>query len=105
MKISIRTAGRLLRRVEQEIRREISLWLPGAGGKAEAASGEASPSLPPRLAEYIAARQEKLERAYGDLESAQYGYCRSCQSVIAPERLKADPLVPTCASCARRNAL
>lgn len=105
MKISTRTASRLLKRVEDEIRREARAAISSIGGNVPALATDDWASLSPRMAEYLYARQQRLDRAYADLESARYGHCRSCGGAIAHERLKADPLTPTCNLCARRNAL
>lgn len=49
-------------------------------------------------------RQEiqKIEAAIGRLDSGDYGYCVSCGEEIEAARLKIDPAIPICLSCAKR---
>ena len=47
------------------------------------------------------AERRKIAAALARLDEGDYGYCTECGEEIAPARLRADPTVPTCLSCAR----
>ena len=43
----------------------------------------------------------KIDAALARLDSGDYGWCVSCGDDIAPERLRLDPAVPVCITCAK----
>ena len=45
---------------------------------------------------------QKIEAAIGRLDSGDFGYCVSCGEEIETARLKTDPSIPICFSCAKR---
>lgn len=51
-----------------------------------------------RLAE---AEKNRIRMALGRMQSGDYGYCVNCEEEIAEGRLRVDPSLLTCISCAR----
>ncbi|MFN3511935.1 MAG: TraR/DksA family transcriptional regulator [Phenylobacterium sp.] len=47
----------------------------------------------------------RVRLALERLAAGEFGYCQSCGEDIAPERIEADPLAPTCGGCAAQRAL
>jgi len=45
----------------------------------------------------------RIEAALARIEDGEFGYCASCGDEIAAGRLKQDPAVVTCLSCARAS--
>ena len=45
---------------------------------------------------------QKIEAAIGRLDSGDFGYCVSCGEEIETARLKIDPSIPICLSCAKK---
>ena len=47
-----------------------------------------------------AARRQRIAAALERIEEDEYGYCQDCGEEIPEGRLKLDPTIPTCISCA-----
>jgi DnaK suppressor protein len=45
--------------------------------------------------------RQRIQTALSRIRSGEYGYCVLCGEEIAEGRLRFDPSVPTCISCAR----
>ena len=45
--------------------------------------------------------RQRIQSAFGRLKSGDYGYCILCEDDIAEGRLKFDPSILTCISCAK----
>ena len=45
--------------------------------------------------------RQRIQSALGRMESGDYGYCVICDEVIAEGRLRFEPSVLTCISCAK----
>ncbi|HHO48681.1 MAG TPA: TraR/DksA family transcriptional regulator [Desulfobacteraceae bacterium] len=45
---------------------------------------------------------QRIETALRRMDAGEYGYCVVCDEEIAEGRLRFDPSVPTCISCARK---
>lgn len=46
--------------------------------------------------------RQRIETALKRIQSDEYGYCVICSEEIAEGRLRFDPSVPTCISCAQQ---
>lgn len=44
---------------------------------------------------------QRIKTAQGRMESGEYGYCIMCEEEIAEKRLRFDPSLLTCISCAQ----
>ena len=45
--------------------------------------------------------RQRIQPALARLEAGEYGYCVLCEEEIAEGRLRFDPSIPTCISCAK----
>lgn len=45
--------------------------------------------------------RRRIQAALTRIKEGEYGYCTECGEEIATARLKSDPSLPTCLSCAR----
>lgn len=48
-----------------------------------------------------AAAEARIRAALLRIEEGEFGYCTDCGEEIAKARLKLDPAIPTCITCAR----
>ena len=46
--------------------------------------------------------RQRIQSALGRMESGDYGYCVLCEDEIAEGRLRFDPSIMTCISCAEK---
>ncbi len=46
---------------------------------------------------------QRIQSALGRMQSGDYGYCIICDEEIAEGRLRFDPSILTCISCAKEN--
>lgn len=46
--------------------------------------------------------RQRIQSALARIRSGDFGYCILCEEEIAEGRLRFDPSMPTCISCARR---
>lgn len=46
--------------------------------------------------------RQRIQAALRRIESGDYGYCVVCEEEISEGRLRFDPSIPTCISCARK---
>jgi DnaK suppressor protein len=46
--------------------------------------------------------RQRIQSALGLMQSGDYGYCIICDEEIAEDRLRFDPSILTCISCARK---
>jgi DnaK suppressor protein len=44
----------------------------------------------------------QIEAALRRIDNDEYGYCRTCDELIAPKRLEFDPTVTLCIACASK---
>ncbi len=51
----------------------------------------------------VDAEIRRIETALKRMETGDYGYCINCEEEIAEGRLKVDPSILTCISCARAS--
>jgi DnaK suppressor protein len=56
------------------------------------------------VARRLSRMAQEVDRALERLRSGSYGRCLKCRERIGSERLEALPWVPTCVSCAARDA-
>lgn len=47
--------------------------------------------------------RQRIQSALGRMQSGDYGYCIICDDEIADGRLRFDPSILTCISCAKEN--
>lgn len=52
-------------------------------------------------ARLTAIEEQRIRTALNRMTSGEYGYCMNCEEEIAEGRLKVDPSVLTCITCAR----